>query len=176
MSSPGFNEVIRGTAITFNGDLATGATGGTSTLDLNSIYINSGVRFDQLAVNGSLNLSVGGDELAMQINPYLLRPNIGTAIDSGEIPLVTATGGITDEFDIGPTFLQDNIGWSEYTGTWTVGVSGAATTLMPNEYYLEYDSAGAITLHYKVEGSVPEPGTLGLLLLGVIGLRSIRQR
>ena len=175
VSSPGFNDVIRGTSIAFNGDLATGATGGTSTLDLNSLYINSGVRFDQLAVSGALDLSVAGDELAMQINPYLLRPNIGTAVESGEIPLVTAAS-ITDEFDIGPTFLQDNIGWSEYTGAWTVGVSDAATTLGINEYFLEYDSAGSITLFYKVEGTVPEPGTLGLLLLGVIGIRTARQR
>ena len=68
------------------------------------------------------------------------------------------------------------IGWSEYTGAWTVGVSSAAATLSTNEYYLEYDSAGAITLHYKVEGTVPEPGTLGLLLAGVVFVRTLRKR
>jgi len=175
VSSPGFKDVVRGTAISFDGDLATGATGGTSTLDLNSLYINAGTRFDQLAVSGALDLSAAGDALNLQLNPYLLRPNIGTAIESGEIPLVTAAS-ITSTFDTGPTFLQDNIGWSEYTGAWVVGASDAATTLGKNEYFLEYDSAGAITLFYKVEGTVPEPGTLGLLLLGVIGLRSMRLR
>ena len=55
-------------------------------------------------------------------------------------------------------------------------MSDAATTLSKNEYFLEYDSAGAITLHYKVEGTVPGPGTIGMLLLGVILLRTARKR
>ena len=176
VSSAGFNEVKLGTSIAVNGGIATGLNGGASTLDLNSLYINNGVRFDQLAVTGDLNLAAAGDTLDLSINPYLLRPNIGTAIESGEIPLVTVTGTLTDEFDTGPTFLQDNIGWSEYTGAWTVGISNAATTLSKNEYFLEYDINGGITLHYKVEGTVPEPGTLGMLLAGVILIRGMRQR
>jgi hypothetical protein len=175
-SSEGFSVVQLGTSLDVSSSLATGDGGGNSTLELNSLYINNGVRFDQLAVTGVLDLSAAGDTLSMDIHPYLLRPNIGLAIDSGEIPLVTATGGITDVFDFGPTFQQDNIGWEEYTGAWTVGSSSAAETLQKNQYYLEYDPSGAITLHYKVEGTVPEPGTLGLLALGVAFMRTARQR
>ena len=171
-SSAGFGEVKLGTSISINQNLVTAA----STLDLNGFYINGGIRFDQLAVTGSLDLSAAGDALDMTINPYLLRPNIGSAVDSGEIPLVTASLGITDEFDTGPTFLQDNIGWSEYTGAWVVGSSTAAATLGVNEYYLEYDSAGSITLFYKVEGTVPEPGTMGLLAVGLLFARGMRER
>ena len=157
-SSAGFQQVRSGTTIDVTGSIGGSAD---SVLDLNGLYNNNGVRFDQLAISGSLTLNGGSDQLAMAINPYLLRPNRGLAIETGSIPLVTTGTGITGVFDIGPTFLQDTIGWSEYTGAFS-GIGD----LTKNTYYLEYTS-DEIILHYNVEGTVPEPGTVALLFLGL---------
>ena len=82
--------------------------------------------------------------------------------------LVYASGGITDTFDIfiGPG--TDNIGFTEYTGTF-MGVAN----LPANTWYLEH-TADTIYFHYMVDGTVPEPGTLGLLLFGLFMWRGFR--
>ena len=168
VSSPGYAEVRLGTSITGTGTFTSGTN---SALDLNGFYINGGVRFDQLSISGDLALAGGNDSLNMQLNPYLLRPNVGTALDYGSLPLVTAGGELTGTFDNGPTFLQDNIGWSEYTGAFS-----DAASLPKNTYFLEYNTADdVIFLHYKVEGTVPEPGTMGFLLIGGFFIRTIRK-
>ena len=166
-SSAGFNVVQVGTNIDINTSLT--ATGAKSTLDLNSLYISNGVRFDQFTVTGTLSLTGTDDTLDATINPYLLRPNIGTATESGSLPLVSATT-LTGVFETEPTFLQDNIGWNEFTGAFTT-----ADALPTNSYFLEY-TADSLILHYKVEGTVPEPGTLGLLVAGVVFLRAARRK
>ena len=148
------------------------SAGANSVLDLHGFYINSGIRFDQLSVSGDLSLAGGNDTLSMQVNPYLLRPNIGTAIEYGSLPLVVVNGELTGAFDNGPTFLQDNIGWEQYTGSFT-----DAAVLPTNTYFLEYDTADDIVyLHYKVEGTVPEPGTAGLLMFGLLFVRGMLPR
>ena len=46
-----------------------------------------------------------------------------------------------------------------------------------NTWFLEQNTGtGEINFHYKVEGTVPEPGTLGMLALGVLFIRSVRRR
>ena len=37
-------------------------------------------------------------------------------------------------------------------------------------------AGGAILLHYKVSGSVPEPASAGLLIAGALLLRALRRR
>ena len=141
-----------------------------STLNLNGIYINNGARFDQLSVGGSLDLAGLNDSFIMTINPYLLRPYVGTAVESGSLPLVTTGAGLTGTFTSGPTFLQDNLGWEMYTGAFTT-----AAALPINTYYLEY-TANEYILHYKVEGTVPEPATMGFVAVGMALLRGLRRR
>ena len=83
---------------------------------------------------------------------------------------------MTGTFDtfVGPG--TDNLGFYEYTGAWVVGTSGAAD-LPVNHWYLEYDeTADTISFFYKVEGTVPEPGVMGLLLLGVVFLMGTRNQ
>ena len=44
-----------------------------------------------------------------------------------------------------------------------------------NTYYLEY-TANEYILHYKVEGTVPEPATMGFVVMGMAFLRGLRRR
>ena len=118
-----------------------------------------------MTVSGTLDLG-DDDTLIFAANPYLLRPNIGLAEEYGSLPLVEGT--ITGSFDTLDGVVQDIIGWSEYTGAFT-----DAASLPVNTYYLE-QTGSEITFHYKVEGTVPEPGTVGLLGLGILLIRRIR--
>ena len=171
-SSPGFGSVYEGTSLTVSGDITTSGAQ-DSTLDLGSLFINSGVRYNQLSVTGALDLNGSDDQLNFDINPYFLRPNVGLAQDSGSLTLVEA-GTLSGAFETFGTVLQDNIGWSEFTGTFNPGDTGA--DLPVNTYYLETTTGagGSIVFHYKVSGSVPEPGTAGLALLGILLVRSLR--
>ena len=86
---------------------------------------------------------------------------------------MSATGTVTGSFENLPTLLQDNIGWSEFTGAF---VSAAA--LPKNTYFIEQATGvgGGFTFHYNVEGSVPDPGTAGMAALGLLLLRGMKQR
>jgi len=127
-----------------------------------------------MTIDGTLDLSGASDVLNFAANPYLLRPNIGLAQDFGSLPLVVAPDGgtlaITGSYEtLTDGVLNDLIGWSEYTGAFT-----AAADLPVNTYYFE-QSADSIFFHYKVEGSVPEPGTMGLLVLGLCVVQYVRR-
>ena len=167
-SNPGFQEVYVGTTldVTNGGTLSTGAG---STLDLGGLFINSGTRFNQFNVSGDLDLSSGTDTLNFAANPYLLRPNIGQAEDFGSLTLVDVAGTLTGTFDSITGVTTDLIGWNEFTGAFT-----GAEFLPVNSYYFE-ETANGVIFHYKVEGSVPEPGTVGLLALGLLVLRRVRR-
>ena len=157
------------------GEPATGSAGGSSVLDLGALFFNNGVRVNVLNVTGDLDLTAANDTLTSIESPYFLRPNTGLVIDYGEIPLITVGGDLTGTFDTFVTPQTDYLGFSEYTGAWNTGVSTAAD-LPVNTWYLEYDeTADTVSFFYKVEGAVPEPGTMGLLGVGLIFLRCFRK-
>ena len=186
-SNPGYTEVRSGTTLAVQGNLATGTS---SVLQLHgspTFYLNNGLRFQNLLVNGDLNLAAA-DSLTVEITPYLLRPfspSLGTgAEDFGSVPLVAVTGGdLTGVFNTFVGVSNDGRGFDPFTGSFT---SAAALDL--NTWYLEYatnvvDPSGfapgtydMVIFHYRVNGYVPEPGTFGLMSLGALLLRNLRRR
>jgi PEP-CTERM motif len=79
---------------------------------------------------------------------------------------VTIIGQITN---IGLTLAGSFVGWSDLNGigSFVMGYGGALPTFIPNIDNLEFGTAAA---------SVPEPGTLALLGLGLAGLAAGRRR
>lgn len=185
-TSAGYTVVRSGTTIAFNGDLDSGSGSILGLHGSPSFYLNNGVRFTALQVNGNLDLTDAGDQLRVEINPYLLRPfspNLGSsATDSGSLPLVAVTGNLTGAFDTFGTVANDGLGFSQHLGAFT-----NAASLPVNTWYLEYaqnvvDPAGfapgtydLVLFHYRVAGYVPEPGGFGLLALGALSLRHWRR-
>ena len=108
--------------------------------------------------------------LDFAVNPYLLRPNVGAEEDFGSLTLVEA-GTLNGTFDVFDTVLTDGIGWTEYTGAFTT-----ASALPLDTYYPEQTTgaSGSVVFHYTVSGSVPEPGTMGFLVFGVLLVRRLR--
>jgi fibronectin-binding autotransporter adhesin len=179
-SSSGFQEVGVGHTLTFSGDLASGAGSilalhASPTLYLSSGFLSAtGVRFNNFLVNGDLDLSGVGDELALQLNPYLLRPfsTLGEAAEEyGSLPLVVWTGAWDgNTFDLVSGIVDDGRGFELYTE-----VFSSASALDLNTYFLEYDGPNqTLWFHYKVTGYVPEPDTFALLAFSVLGLRTAR--
>jgi autotransporter-associated beta strand protein len=179
-TQPGYGEVRDGNTLQVNGDLT--STGGAILQLHNSptFYINNGVRFNGLNVEGDLDLSAAGDRLAVEINPYLLRPfapSLGRAANEyGSIPLVTATA-ILGTFDTFGSVMDDGMGFSLTTNVFTT-----AAALDVNTWYLQYADtdndlvADTLFFHYRVAGYVPEPGSFSLLGGGVLLLRHLRRR
>ena len=176
-TGPAGTVVRSGTTLVVDGatgNLTTGYLGGNSTLDLGGLFNNSGVRFNQMTLTGTLDLSAGGDTLISIDNPYALRAGGLTQIEYGSLVLVDAAGGITSVFDTFVAPLPDAIGFSEYTGTFTT-----AAALPIDTWFLEYTNDGGaeqIIFHYRVSGAVPEPGTVGFLALGLMFIRGMRTR
>lgn len=176
--------VYEGSVIDVAGNLATSAG---SVLDLGPTYLSGGLRYDQLRVSGSLDLSAAGDSLHFDVNPLSLRPYSPDSVytgDWGTLRLVVAegfamNGPVAYMFDSITGISSDAIGWSQQgTGTDTF-ISPESLPL--NSYYIEYRTSGvlsgaAILFHYKVAGSVPEPGTAGLFGVGFLLLRVLRRR
>ena len=156
-----------GVVLDVTGDIDADGLGGARTLDLGGVYLNAGSRQNVMTVSGSLDLTGENDTLVMGGTPYFLRPFGFNTEDSGTIPLISGT--ITDNFE---TFIapgSDGKGWVES------GFSVSDPALLDtNTWYLEQTGSG-IFFHYKVQGSVPEPGTLGLLVIGGLFLRRIRR-
>ena len=173
----GFTDV-RSSNATFvtNSNLTSGnGTDQASRIDLGGLYLSGvSVLFDDFSVaNGrTLNLASNADVLELNDDTaYLLRPFGFFTEDYGSLPLVSTTGGgtITGTFDTFLGITDDGRGWSQYTGAFT-----SASALPTNTWYLE-QTASAITFHYKVAGTVPEPGTCALLAMGALGLRVFRK-
>lgn len=169
-SQPIGPTVQAGSVLSFNGDLATGYLAGNSTLDLGGVYLNTGVRQNVMTVSGDLDLTAGGDTLVMGGSVYLLRPFGFYTEDYGTIPLVSVGGTMTGSFDsfIAPAY--DGKGWSQAL----TPVTNPAD-LEVNTWYLEQNASG-VFFHFKVQGAVPEPSTLGLLLVGGLFIRRIRRK
>jgi hypothetical protein len=177
-SGTGFTEVRRSTT-TFltNANLTTGnGVDAPSRLDLGGIYLSAGnVLFDTLTVGAGRTLNLASTTDVLEWNDdtsYLLRPFGFFTEDYGSLPLVATTGGgtITGTFDTFLGLSNDGRGFSQFTG-----VFSSASALPTNTWYLE-QTASAITFHYKVAGTVPEPGTFGLAAIGAYLLRTVRRR
>ena len=114
-------EVKVGTELDVGGTIS--STVGGSTLDLGSVFINSGTRFNQMTVAGDLALT-GSDTLEFGVNPYLLRPNIGLAEEYGSLPLVDVTGNLS-----GNTITNGTVSISGSAMGGTLDVNGTLTTI-----------------------------------------------
>ena len=175
--------IYEGTVVTIdNGIGNTVATSNGSVLDLGTMYGGSLLRYDQLRVTGTLNLSAN-DTLRVAINPYLLRPSSPNDVatgDWGTLVLVYADT-ITEKFDTVTGITSDGIGWTQLA---TETDSGRLpSSLNVNEWVLEYrtgygplSGGDALLLHYRVAGSVPEPASAGLLVAGALLLRALGRR
>ena len=175
--------IYEGTVVTIdNGIGNTVATSNGSVLDLGGLYGGTLLRYDQLRVTGTLNLSAN-DTLVVNINPYLLRPSspndVGTG-DWGTLVLVYADT-LTGQFDTVTGITSDAIGWTQ-VGT-EINSGRLPSTLGLNEWMLEYrtgygplSGGDALLLHYRVAGSVPEPASAGLLVAGALLLRALGRR
>jgi len=171
-------SIFEGTVLSVAGVGAGLSTSTGSTLDLGPQYISGGLRYDSLHVDGPLNLSAVGDELIFKLNPFFLRPSGFGQVSAGTLILVTATGGITGQFDTFSGVLSDGAGFNPMSGSPLISSTvDPLTDLDANTWLLEYDSStNSILFHYNLEASVPEPGTFGLLALGALFLRSLRRR
>ncbi len=157
-------------------------TSNGSTLDLGGLFTDNGLRYNQVNVSGALSLA-GTDELKININPYLLRPTSFSSVytgDWGTLRLVIADS-ITGEFDTITGIGPDYIGFSADPGSGGTDTFINPGTLAMNTYYIEYRTSGvlsgaAVLFHYKVAGSVPEPGSAGLIIAGASLIRLLRRR
>jgi autotransporter-associated beta strand protein len=185
-SSGGFQLVRTGTQLTVNGDLDT-STGSTLQLHASpSFYLDNGVRFNALLVQGNLDLTSADDALAVEISPYLLRPfspSLGTgAVESGSLPLVVVSGSLTGTFDTFGTVINDGLGFSPHVGAFS-GLGDLANNTWHLEYVQNVDNPAGyapgtydlILFHYRVTGYVPEPETFLLGLVGLVSLRYTRR-
>jgi hypothetical protein len=180
-SSAGYQGVRSGYTATFGTSLTSEPGSGLLLHGSPTLYLNSGVRFNNLTVAGDLILDVTTDYLEFEFNPYLLRPfsSLGTAgVEYGSLPMVTWTGNISGTFDAVTGIVADGQGFALSTFSVTDG-----SALDINTYFLEYDAAAkTLWFHYKVSGYVPEPGTFGMMAAGVLffrvgrGLRDRRRR
>jgi fibronectin-binding autotransporter adhesin len=174
--------VYEGTRITVGGAGAGLATSADSILDLGPTYTSGAMRYDQLQVSGSLNLSAADDTLNFAFNPYFFRPSVFGADAAGTLILVDATS-FSGTFDSFTGVLSDAIGFTAAPGSGTVvGVLGVSNLnplidIPVNTYYLEYESdTGNILFHYRLSASVPEPASAGLMVAGLVLLRALRRR
>lgn len=178
-SSASAPPVYEGTALNVTGAAAGVTTSSGSILDLGYTYPSGGMRYDQLKVSGAVNLSSASDSLYFSFLPYFFRPSVFGADAAATLTLVDATS-LTGTFDTFAGVVPDQYGFAAAPGS---GSTVATSTLNPltdipvNTYYLEYEtSSGNLLFHYRVSSSVPEPGTLGLAVLGAWVLRVVGRR
>jgi hypothetical protein len=177
--TPSGPVVREGKVITLTGSATTGfGAQQNSRLDLGSLYLSNGTRYNQLLVTGALNLAASNDSLNFAINPYLLRPNSSGAEDYGTL-LVVDAASITGTFDAFTGFVNDSIGWVEAPGSGVYDSNTNPASLPLNSFFWEYrtsgPNAGNLLFHYRVSFSVPEPGSFGLLCAAVVVLRTGRR-
>ena len=163
--------------ITYNGNLTTGYAANpnaSSTLNLGELAFSGGVIWDDMTVNGNLNLASSNDVLDFWNTVSKLRPN-GDGEVTGAIELINVTGTLSGQFDtvLGPQ--ADSRFFQFYdTGPTAIPNGTAADALRRNTGYLDYRAGDGIYFVYKISGAVPEPGTAGLLLLGALMIKGVR--
>ncbi|MFO1522428.1 MAG: autotransporter-associated beta strand repeat-containing protein [Kiritimatiellia bacterium] len=175
--------VKEGNYLFVNGSLSQPA--GTK-LDLGSSFLaDGGVRYNQIQVTGSLSIASGAT-MSFGLNPYFMRP-FGYTEDWGTLVLAYAPGGITGSYAFGDLtgISSDGIGWTRLGDQ--IDSFQDPALLTRNTYQIEYrtgsgagynftQGGGAILLHYKLSGTVPEPASAGLLIAGMALLRVIANR
>ena len=151
--------------IVSNIDLTTTAG---SVLDLGAVYQSQTVLHETLTVNGTLDLTAGGDELTAISSINLLR-TLGHGSRAGRVDLISATS-ILGEFDIfnGPTdsIISESL----------FDPLGNEDDLVVNTFFLDYSTPGQITFLYKISNTVPEPSTVGLLAVSLVFLRGFARK
>jgi hypothetical protein len=173
-----------GTILDVTGSAPSLTTSVGSALDLGGLYIDLGARQDVMSLAGTLDLSATGDALQAIGNVYLLRGfQLGTD-EYGSLPLVYAASivGTFDTFDGGGddgrgfTLLPTQVG-----GPLVSAAALASDTGLLQYAYGVVDPQGLpagtydiLYFHYKVSASVPEPGTLASMLVGLGLLRLLR--
>ena len=166
------NTIVRdGKQLDIAGDIATLDGGATSTINLGGLYLNDEVRQNVVLMDGNLDLAATDDTLIMGSTPALLRP-ASHAVDFGALPLLSFTSGaLTGTFEnfIAPT--DDGLGWTEAA---SAPAGNDPSLLAVNTWHLQQDGTGVFLL-YNVQG-IPEPGSLSLLVLGLVLLQTLRGR
>lgn len=159
--------------------------GGASLAAIHIGSINSNEGIAQMAGGGAVDFDLVGTSIAGSFGtfPYLSNLALNDNVSTANFGLSTAatlatmafrTGYGNDQFLAAGTgyfgFSFDNGGGTQY-GWGRVTMSGANHNSYVLEEFAYGDVGDAITV-----GQVPEPGSLGLLALGAIGLTSWRKR
>ncbi|MFO1523019.1 MAG: autotransporter-associated beta strand repeat-containing protein [Kiritimatiellia bacterium] len=181
-SSASAQPVYEGRIINIAGAAAAITVPTGSTLDLGPTYGSLGMRYDQIKIAGSLDISAASDVLNFEFNPLFFRPSSFGADAAGTLILVDANS-FTGTFSAITGIVSDSQGFAAAPGSGSVvGVLGTSTlnplTDIPrNTYYLEYETdTGNILFHYRLGASVPEPASAGLLVAGALLLRALGRR
>lgn len=182
-SSASAERVREGTILDITGSGLTTTSG--SVLDLDSTFKSGTMRYNQVTLTGTLDLSSANDTLNFGFNPYFFRPSVFGADAAGTLILIDAApggfnGGVFDGFT---GVLSDFIGFTAAPGSGSVvGVQGLSTlnplTDIPADtYYLEYETdTGNVLFHYRLSASVPEPASAGLCVAGAVLLRALKRK
>ena len=182
-SSISADRVREGTILDITGGGLATASG--SVLDLDSTFKSGTMRYNQIAITGSLDLSASNDTLHFGFNPYPFRPNSYGPDAAGTLILIDAgPGGFNNGvFNFFTGVGSDQIGFAAAPGSGgVVGVLGVSTlnpfTDIPvNTYYLEYETdTGNVLFHYRLSASIPEPASAGLVVAGAIFLRALKRK
>jgi hypothetical protein len=170
------------TDINVLGSLTTGHAGdvnAVSTLDLGNLGFSGTTIWDTLQVNGDLNLTSSNDVLDFWDTISALRPAGGNVEITGEIELVNVTGSLNGQFSTVNGPGPDSRFFRFYetgAGPGQIDNGTLATELQRNSGYLDYRAGDGIYFVYNISGTVPEPGTAGLLLLGVLLIKGLRSK
>jgi T5SS/PEP-CTERM-associated repeat protein len=175
-------QVNVNTTITFDGDLSTGYAldpNASSTLQLGNLSFSGTTIYDTLSVSGNLNLDSNSDVLDFWDNISSLRPLGGNAEITGEIELINVDGLISGQFDtvIGPG--PDSRFFRFYetgAGPGQIDNGTLASSLNRNTAYLDYRDNEGIFFVYNITGTVPEPGTVSMVFIGLVLVKTLQRR
>ncbi len=181
-SSLSTQSVYEGRIITFAGPAAAITMPAGSVLDLGPTYGSFGMRYDQLSIAGSLDLSSADNTLHFEFNPFFFRPSAYGADAAGTLILVDSNG-FTGTFENFTGVVSDYLGFSAAPGSGSVVGTLGMSSLNPltdipvNTYYLEYETdSGNVLFHYRLSATIPEPASAGLMVAGLVLLRALRRR